>query len=437
MNPILKFPLGGLVRAIALGAAFAGPAAAANGAADVEFLRDLTFEQRPAVASIPSRPGDLSVSTWFDRADGTYAKGEGVRLFVRVNREAYVAVVNTGPSGKVALLFPNAAQRDHKVRGGETLEIPPSASGARISVSPPYGAELISVVVSDKPFELFAGTDLNQAGAFAAVNGGVGTFLARIRTVGQPNGERAIALIDRKIRTVETRAATTADASLGSMQTIGGDASADAGNGSTAIGTAGGGGATSGGSGAGAGTPGGAAGLTQLVAVGANAGGGASGGGGTAQGAGAPSVPLPKIDNPFAVRLELDKPTYRAGEEMVIQVTPSRTCYLTVYEVQSGGKAAMIFPNRFVAKTGVTADVPVRIAGGQAPAKVPARAPGPSRFVAVCSTDDAPVTAVERKPDDVFADVGTADTLARDLEKAASRDAGSTAIVQSSYALSN
>ena len=41
----------------------------------------------------------LSVVAWVDQADRTYAVGEHVRLFVRANKEAYLAVLNVGGDG--------------------------------------------------------------------------------------------------------------------------------------------------------------------------------------------------------------------------------------------------------------------------------------------------------------------------------------------------
>ena len=77
--------------------------------------RDLTVEQATAAAAGVQRPGSLRVAVTTDRADATYATGETVRLFLNVNEDAFVTVLNIGASGKVTQLFPNRAQPDGKV----------------------------------------------------------------------------------------------------------------------------------------------------------------------------------------------------------------------------------------------------------------------------------------------------------------------------------
>ena len=67
----------------------------------------------------------LSVVAWVDQADRTYAVGERVRLFVRANKEAYLAVLNVGATGQTTVLFPNAYQPQIRVAAHEVAEIPP------------------------------------------------------------------------------------------------------------------------------------------------------------------------------------------------------------------------------------------------------------------------------------------------------------------------
>ena len=147
-------------------------------AADDPAARDLTVEQT-AVFSVqapaPAAPSAerLTVVAWVDRADNAYAVGEKVRLFVQTNRDAYLTVLNVGPSGNTTVLFPNAGQRDARIAGGKALEIPAPGSGVSIEVrGPTLGRELIKAVASSEPVPLFDPAGLAAAGPFSVVNGG-------------------------------------------------------------------------------------------------------------------------------------------------------------------------------------------------------------------------------------------------------------------------
>ena len=147
-------------------------------ALDDPAARDLTVEQT-AVFSVqapaPAAPSSerLTVVAWVDRADNTYAVGEKVRLFVQTNRDAYLTVLNVGPSGNATVLFPNAGQRDARVAGGKAVEIPAPGSGIGIEVKgPALGRELIKAVASSEPVPLFDPAGLAAAGPFSVVGGG-------------------------------------------------------------------------------------------------------------------------------------------------------------------------------------------------------------------------------------------------------------------------
>ena len=159
-----------LTAALAAGGLASSPALA-------DAARDLTVEQtaiytvQASTASAAAPAGALSVVAWVDHADNTYAVGEAVRLFVRSNKDAYVTVLNVGPSGNTTMLFPNAAQRDARVRAGQVVEIPAQGSGASIRVGGPVGRELIKVIASTSPAPLFDAAKLTGAGPFAMVSG--------------------------------------------------------------------------------------------------------------------------------------------------------------------------------------------------------------------------------------------------------------------------
>src|SRR6201981_2166494 len=60
------------------------------------------------------------------------------------NEDAYVTVLDVGPTGRVTQLFPNPSQPDNHVLADSPVEIG-GASGARVTVTGPVGAELIEV----------------------------------------------------------------------------------------------------------------------------------------------------------------------------------------------------------------------------------------------------------------------------------------------------
>ena len=149
------------------------PAAQAAG----DGARDLTVEQTAvhavqAPATAAGGTGRLSVTAWVDQADNTYAVGEQVRLYVKPSKDAYVTVLNVGPSGQTTMLFPNAHQKDNKIPGNQAVEIPSAASGASIKVAAPVGRELIKVVASTSPVPLFPAMKMRSAGPFATLDGG-------------------------------------------------------------------------------------------------------------------------------------------------------------------------------------------------------------------------------------------------------------------------
>ena len=154
------------------GLALALPAQAAGDGA-----RDLTVEQtavHAVQAPAPAAGGadQLGVTAWVDRTNNTYAVGEQVRLFVKPSKDAWITVLNVGPSGRTTMLFPNAHQKDNKVSGNRTVEIPSPASGTSIKVSAPVGRELIKVVASTSPTPLFPAVKMTRAAPFPTLDAG-------------------------------------------------------------------------------------------------------------------------------------------------------------------------------------------------------------------------------------------------------------------------
>jgi hypothetical protein len=180
--------------------------------AEDSILRDLSAEQATAFQAGTPAPGSLRVSTWVDRHDLTYARGDAVRIFVKTNEDAYVTIINVGPSGKVTQLFPNAFQQSNRVAANRTLEVPSANSGSRINVSGPVGAELIKVFVSSEPIKIIPEAQLMGSGAFRSLAGGVSDLVRNLEVSagGPASGQNKFAISNLVIKTMSSRRASNA-----------------------------------------------------------------------------------------------------------------------------------------------------------------------------------------------------------------------------------
>ena len=131
-------------------------------------LRNLTVEQAATAQLAAPRPGSLAATITADRADATYAVGETVHLTLTVNEDAFVTVLDIGPTGQVTQLFPNKYQSDNHVVAGRPVEIAAPGTGARIVVGAPTGTELIKVIASSKQIAVIPELQLRAVGGFAA-----------------------------------------------------------------------------------------------------------------------------------------------------------------------------------------------------------------------------------------------------------------------------
>jgi hypothetical protein len=102
-------------------------------AQDVQF-KDLTVEQAGVAQVGTPRPGSLRMSLAGNRPDLTHGIGDNVGLLLTTNEDAYVTVLDIGPTGRVTQLFPNPCQPDNHVLANSPVEIG-GASGARVTVT--------------------------------------------------------------------------------------------------------------------------------------------------------------------------------------------------------------------------------------------------------------------------------------------------------------
>lgn len=96
----------------------------------------------------------LRVSIWTDKK--SYRIGEMISFGLRVNRDAYVTLVNIGTSGDVNIIYPNQFSPNHFVRGGQDVLIPPPTSTFTLTVRGPAGFDQIRAIATDEPISLHA-----------------------------------------------------------------------------------------------------------------------------------------------------------------------------------------------------------------------------------------------------------------------------------------
>ena len=81
------------------------------------------------VSTPPAREARLGsyrprVELWTNRGDGAiYTRGEPVRLFFRVDQDAYVTIFRVDTDGRVRVLFPRDPWEDNFARGGRDFEV--------------------------------------------------------------------------------------------------------------------------------------------------------------------------------------------------------------------------------------------------------------------------------------------------------------------------
>lgn len=154
--------------------------AQAQGAAQEEFARDLTINQRPVYQFVQQqqqaqaqRPPQLRVpvAAWTDRVDATFRIGEPLTINVRPDRDAHITVLNIGTSGRATVLFPNQFQRESRVRAGQVLRLGGPGAPYQIVPQGPAGVEMVHVVASSRPLTV---PELSQL----AAQPGASPFLA-------------------------------------------------------------------------------------------------------------------------------------------------------------------------------------------------------------------------------------------------------------------
>jgi hypothetical protein len=333
--------------------------------------RDLTVEQNAVylVQPAPATAADpLRVTAWVDQNDNTYTVGETVRLFVQANKEAYITVLDTGPSGKTVQLFPNASQADNHVKAGQTIAVPGLSSKTKIVASGPVGIELIKIVASTTADAVVAPARTVKAGDFLAVTGGAEATAKdlALAVAEAPKTGGEVDVYNKLIRTVEAVSAQ----------------------------------------------PVAAAPPAPAPAPAAPA---------------QPSATPAATTGTFTLQLGTDKSTYKVGDAIAIAVTPSETCHLTLVNINAAGQAVQLFPNKVMSNDLLQAGQTVLLPGAASDIKLQLQGPaGTETLVGVCSKDTETVLSQPVAVAEVFPRLGNGAEVTRSIAAIQSKPAVAT-----------
>ena len=351
--------------------------------AEDSLLRDLSAEQATAFQAGTPAPGSLRVSAWVDRHDLTYARGDAVRIFVKTNEDAYVTIVNVGPSGKVTHLFPNAFQQSNRVAANRTFEVPSGNGGSRINVSGPVGAELIKVFVSSEPIKIIPESQLVGSGAFRSLAGGVSDLVRNLEVTAATPASGKFAISNLVIKTISSRRASNAGNSAFVVAQAAKPALAQPAPStmtSEAVPPA---------PGSSSSTP-----SNQPIA---------------------PSTAIGQLEQPFPLLIAADKTAYRAGQKITLAVTSFRSCRLTVLDIDANGAVRVLFPTREAQNVQIQPMQTIIVSGESSPVPLQASDPsGQKQVLAVCSSDAAAPAAVNEDAEQTITAGVSTESIAND-----------------------
>lgn len=88
----------------------------------------------------------------------------------------------------------------------------------------------------------------------------------------------------------------------------------------------------------------------------------------------------------LGVALWTDRVAYSAGDLVTVWAQATRDCYLTLIDVDTHGKATVLFPNDFEQENLLKAGTPLRVPGEKAPYQLRLKDKGRETTIAVCNT---------------------------------------------------
>ena len=112
------------------------------------------------VEDVVNDQSTFKIKVTADRADGTYYEGEALTFTVLAEKDCYVYLLNIRPDGEISCLFPNERQKDNRIAAGASVPIPGPGATYVLRARKPFGDEVIQVVASLNPVDLFPGKGL-------------------------------------------------------------------------------------------------------------------------------------------------------------------------------------------------------------------------------------------------------------------------------------
>ena len=269
----------------------------------------------------------MALNLQLDRADGRYRPGETLSMRLSSPRDAHLLVLNTNARGQTTVIYPNRMAPDARIRAGQPLVLPPFGADWLLRVNPPAGPNLITVIATDRPFDLLAGLPSTAEGPFRSI--GVGADqLARHLSV-------EMATQSDQGGFVTAQARFTVTGAQAGLQPV----------------------------------------PLQPVQPGA------------VQPMPVQPQPVQPVD--FGLRLQADRLAWRIGESLSVTVSASRDCALTLINVsEPGGAATVLYPNQLVPELRLRAGETIRLPAPGSNLQLQVVGPaGPQSLYARCEAD--------------------------------------------------
>ena len=97
------------------------------------------------------------IEVWSNHNDGIYSRGQGVRVYLRTDQDAFVTLFRVDTDGRVRVLFPHDPWEDNFVRGGRDFEIMGADNNRTAFYVDDYpGVGYLFAVVAADPFDFSA-----------------------------------------------------------------------------------------------------------------------------------------------------------------------------------------------------------------------------------------------------------------------------------------
>ncbi|UYO54590.1 DUF4384 domain-containing protein [Rhodopseudomonas palustris] len=314
--------------------------------------RQITVEQLP-IFSLQPPPSTLGIDIWTNRSDATYRIGEELMLFLRTSYDASVTVLNVDAAGRTTRLFPNKFAPDNRLHANQVYQVPGTGSAFKLKVGGPVGINLIKVIATtnDKPVVL--GRAAQGSDPFETYDETSEDLARQIQLVMSQSGA-VWTVADRPIRVVSKHAnlppptvLTLPSANALSPPVVTAPSAANS------------------------------ASSSQAVAV---------------QSASNQLSELPfgltNWPSAFVLDLRSMKPVYKVGEELMLTVTPERSCKLTLFSIDAQNNATILYPNRLESPPSLSAGRTTFLPGTDGKMRFTLLgSPGVQKVVALCGEE--------------------------------------------------